>query len=66
MGKWRARMSMAGFEPVPLGPTVVESIKARLASSWANPGFTVEADASSLALGFAWMNRVLTVASAWR
>ncbi|CAL9078523.1 unnamed protein product [Musa textilis] len=66
LGKWRARMSMAGFEPVPLGPTVVESIKARLASSWANPGFTVEADASSLALGFAWMNRVLTVASAWR
>ncbi|CAD5168120.1 unnamed protein product [Musa acuminata subsp. malaccensis] len=66
LGKWRARMSMAGFEPVPLGPTVVESIKARLASSWPNPGFTVKEDAGSLALGFAWMNRVLTVASAWR
>ncbi|RWW66318.1 hypothetical protein BHE74_00026314 [Ensete ventricosum] len=66
LGKWRARMSMAGFEPVPLGPTVVESIKARLASSWPNPGFTVKEEAGSLALGFAWMNRVLTVASAWR
>ncbi|THU74340.1 hypothetical protein C4D60_Mb04t32320 [Musa balbisiana] len=65
-GKWRARMSMAGFQPVPLGPAVLELVKARVASTCSDPGFTVKEEAGGLALGLGWMGRVLTVASAWR
>ncbi|KAG1354668.1 scarecrow-like protein 8 [Cocos nucifera] len=63
-GKWRARMGMAGFRPVPLGPAVAEPIKARFASPGSNPGFTVKEEAGGLCFG--WSSRVLTVASAWR
>nr|CAD1844613.1 unnamed protein product [Ananas comosus var. bracteatus] len=63
-GKWRARMSMAGFRPLPLGPGVAEPVRARLASTGPNPGFAVKEDAGGL--GFSWMGRVLTFASAWR
>ncbi|XP_008783453.1 scarecrow-like protein 8 [Phoenix dactylifera] len=63
-GKWRARMGMAGFRSVPLGPAVSEPVKARLASPGSNPGFTVKEEAGGICFG--WSGRVLTVASAWR
>ncbi|XP_010934000.1 scarecrow-like protein 8 [Elaeis guineensis] len=64
-GKWRARMGMAGFRSVPLGPSVAEPVKARLAASLrSKPGFTVKEEAGGLC--FCWSGRVLTVASAWR
>ncbi|KAG1362395.1 putative Scarecrow-like protein 8 [Cocos nucifera] len=64
-GKWRARMGMAGFRSVPLGPSVAEPVKARLAASLrSKPGFTVKEEAGGLC--FRWLGRVLTVASAWR
>ncbi|RRT51206.1 hypothetical protein B296_00044560 [Ensete ventricosum] len=66
LGKWRARMGMAGFQPIPVGPQVSEPVKARLASFRSNPGFTIKDEAGGVALGFGWMGRVLTVSSAWR
>ncbi|KAG0462214.1 hypothetical protein HPP92_020690 [Vanilla planifolia] len=63
-GKWRARMGMAGFQTLPVGPTVIEPLKLRLASLRNNPGFTLKEEAGRLGCG--WMGRVLTVASAWR
>lgn len=63
-GKWRARMGMAGFNPVPLGSTVFEPVKLRLSSLRNNPGFTLKEETAWLGCG--WMGRVLTVASAWR
>nr|XP_010919084.1 scarecrow-like protein 8 [Elaeis guineensis] len=63
-GKWRARMGMAGFRPVPLGPAVAEPVKSRFASTGSNPGFTVKEEAGGLCFG--WSSRVLTVTSAWR
>ncbi|XP_008807223.1 scarecrow-like protein 8 [Phoenix dactylifera] len=64
-GKWRARMGMAGFRSLPLGPSVADPVKARLAPSLrSNPGFTVKEEAGGLCFG--WLGRVLTVASAWR
>ncbi|KAK4796752.1 hypothetical protein SAY86_029078 [Trapa natans] len=65
-GKWRARMGMAGFRQRPLGSQVVESLMARLSSgSTVNPGFTVKEEAGG-GVGFGWLGRTLTVASAWR
>ncbi|MFQ6631008.1 hypothetical protein Gotur_009297 [Gossypium turneri] len=61
-GKWRARMSMAGFELKPLSESVAESIRARL--NCGNPGFTVKEENGGISFG--WMGRTLTVASAWR
>ncbi|CAD5175946.1 unnamed protein product [Musa acuminata subsp. malaccensis] len=65
-GKWRARMGMAGFDSVPLGPAVIEPVKARLASIRSNRGFTMRDEAGGHGLGFGWKGRVLTVASSWR
>lgn len=64
-GKWRARMGMAGFNPVQLGPAVCDPVKLRLASLRNNPGFTVKDDEGAW-LGCGWLGRVLTTASAWR
>ncbi|KAB2011868.1 hypothetical protein ES319_D09G049000v1 [Gossypium barbadense] len=61
-GKWRARMSMAGFELKPLSESVAESIRTRL--NCGNPGFTVKEENGGISFG--WMGRTLTVASAWR
>ncbi|XP_020093246.1 LOW QUALITY PROTEIN: scarecrow-like protein 8 [Ananas comosus] len=58
------RMGMAGFGAVPLGPGVVEPVRTRLGSIRPNPGFTIKEEAGGI--GFAWMGRVLTFASAWR
>ncbi|URE03971.1 Scarecrow-like protein 8 [Musa troglodytarum] len=63
-GKWRARMGMAGFEPLPFGPAMIEPVKAKLASVRSNPGFTIKEEGGRL--GFGWKDRVLTVASSWR
>ncbi|TYI66111.1 hypothetical protein E1A91_D09G202700v1 [Gossypium mustelinum] len=64
-GKWRARMSMAGFELKPLSASVAESMRARLNSgNRVNPGFTVKEENGGVCFG--WMGRTLTVASAWR
>ncbi|XVF50864.1 hypothetical protein PTKIN_Ptkin04bG0137900 [Pterospermum kingtungense] len=65
-GKWRARMSMAGFELKPLSPNVAEAMRARLNSSINRviPGFTVKEENGGVSFG--WMGRTLTVASAWR
>ncbi|KAK7315108.1 hypothetical protein VNO77_33640 [Canavalia gladiata] len=65
-GKWRARMSMAGFQLKPLSQSVAESIKSRLTSvnNRVNPGLTVKEENGGICFG--WMGRTLTVASAWR
>ncbi|KAL0923547.1 hypothetical protein M5K25_007608 [Dendrobium thyrsiflorum] len=62
-GKWKARLGMAGFKPVQLGPGVVETVKLRLASLGNNPGFMVKEEDGRVACG--WMGRVINVASAW-
>ncbi|KAK7270882.1 hypothetical protein RJT34_26380 [Clitoria ternatea] len=65
-GKWRARMSMAGFQLKPLSQNVTESIKSRFNSgnNRVNPGLTVKEENGGISFG--WMGRTLTVASAWR
>ncbi|XP_022736602.1 scarecrow-like protein 8 isoform X2 [Durio zibethinus] len=64
-GKWRARMSMAGFELKPLSQNVAESMRAGLIyGKRVNPGFTVKEENGGVSFG--WMGRTLTVASAWR
>ncbi|KAL4354831.1 hypothetical protein GQ457_06G038700 [Hibiscus cannabinus] len=64
-GKWRARMSMAGFELQPLSQTVAETMRAKLNSgNRVNPGFTVKEENGGVSFG--WLGRTLTVASAWR
>lgn len=64
-GKWRARMSMAGFQAVPMSRAVADSLRAKVNSGTrGNPGFTVCEQSGGI--GFGWMGRTLTVASAWR
>ncbi|XP_047974260.1 scarecrow-like protein 8 [Salvia hispanica] len=65
LGKWRARMGMAGFEAVAMGRPVADSLRGKLNSGTrGNPGFTVTEQAGGI--GFGWMGRTITVASAWR
>ncbi|KAK3220599.1 hypothetical protein Dsin_014569 [Dipteronia sinensis] len=64
-GKWRARMSMAGFELKPMSHTIAESMRSRLSSgNRIDPGFTIKEENGGVCFG--WMGRTLTVASAWR
>ncbi|KAG8390336.1 hypothetical protein BUALT_Bualt01G0073000 [Buddleja alternifolia] len=64
-GKWRARMSMAGFRALPMGQPVADSLRSKLNSGTrGNPGFTVNEQSGGICCG--WMGRTLTVASAWR
>ncbi|KAL3373768.1 hypothetical protein AABB24_005648 [Solanum stoloniferum] len=64
-GKWRARMSMAGFGPRPVSQIVANSLRSKLNSGTrGNPGFTVNEQSGGICFG--WMGRTLTVASAWR
>ncbi|KAH1139698.1 hypothetical protein GYH30_028873 [Glycine max] len=60
-GKWRARMSMAGFRLKPLSQRVADSIKARLGGA----GNRVAVKVENGGICFGWMGRTLTVASAW-
>lgn len=63
-GKWRARMSMAGFEPKVMSQLGAESLVLKVNSvTRGNPGFTAKEDAGGISFG--WMGRSLTVASAW-
>ncbi|KAK1399509.1 scarecrow-like protein 8 [Heracleum sosnowskyi] len=65
LGKWRARMRMAGFEEKRLSQKLGESLRVKLNSGTrVNPGFTIKDEAG--AISFGWMGRTLTVASAWR
>ncbi|KAK1415236.1 hypothetical protein QVD17_31012 [Tagetes erecta] len=63
-GKWRARMSMAGFELKQPSQLRADSLVLKLNSvTRGNPGFTVKEDGGGISFG--WMGRTLTVASAW-
>ncbi|CAK9185062.1 unnamed protein product [Ilex paraguariensis] len=65
LGKWRARMSMAGFQAKPMSQLVAESLHSELNSGpRGNPRFTVKEQTAGICFG--WMGRTLTVASAWR
>ncbi|PWA52443.1 GRAS protein [Artemisia annua] len=58
-GKWRVRMSMAGFKP-----KAMSQLGDKVSSvTRGNPGFTVKEEGGGINLG--WMGRTLTVASAW-
>ncbi|KAL2324561.1 hypothetical protein Fmac_023619 [Flemingia macrophylla] len=59
-GKWRARMSMAGFRLKPLSQRVAESITARLGSQ-----NRVAVKVENGGICFGWMGRTLTFTSAW-
>ncbi|KAK4718448.1 hypothetical protein R3W88_016786 [Solanum pinnatisectum] len=63
-GKWRARMSMAGFGPRPMSQQIADSLLKRLNSGpRGNPGFNVNEQSGGISFG--WMGKTLTVASAW-
>lgn len=64
-GKWRARLSMAGFEPKPMSQLRAETLLLTKVNSVTrgNPGFTVKEDGGGISFG--WMGRSLAVASAW-
>lgn len=65
LGKWRARLSMAGFNAMPMNQHVADSLRSKLNSGTrGNPGFTISEQAGGI--GFGWMGRTLAVASAWR
>ncbi|KAL5972843.1 hypothetical protein ACLOJK_039649 [Asimina triloba] len=61
LGKWKSRLSMAGFQPYPLSPYVNSVIKSLLKSYSENYSL-VESDGAML-LG--WKDRNLISASAW-
>ncbi|EOA13036.1 hypothetical protein CARUB_v10026035mg [Capsella rubella] len=66
-GKWRMRMSMAGFELMASSEKIAESMKSRLSNNngkRVHSGFTVKEDNGGVCFG--WMGRTLAVASAWR
>lgn len=66
-GKWRMRMSMAGFELMSLSEKIAESLKSRLSNNngkRVHSSFTVKEDNGGVCFG--WMGRTLAVASAWR
>ncbi|KAG6390198.1 hypothetical protein SASPL_151680 [Salvia splendens] len=64
-GKWRARISMAGFQPRPMSQHTVEALRSNL-NSWTrgSAGFVINEESGGISFG--WMGRKLTVASAWR
>ncbi|XP_074578332.1 scarecrow-like protein 21 isoform X1 [Curcuma longa] len=61
-GKWKSRLTMAGFQPVPLSPLVNATIKTLLHSY--SQCYQLEERSGVLYLG--WMNKTLVVSSAWR
>eukprot|EP00252_Welwitschia_mirabilis_P017257 TRINITY_DN3825_c0_g1_i1.p1 TRINITY_DN3825_c0_g1~~TRINITY_DN3825_c0_g1_i1.p1 ORF type:complete len:686 (-),score=134.32 TRINITY_DN3825_c0_g1_i1:6-2063(-) len=60
-GKWKARMTMAGFTMYPFGSYVKESIKRLLQSYCDNYQIKEEGGA----MYFGWLEKALIVASAW-
>eukprot|EP00249_Psilotum_nudum_P021494 c28126_g1_i2 orf=375-2303(-) len=61
MGKWKARMMMAGFRPHPLSSYVNNTIKVLL--ELYNENYRLKEEEGALFLG--WLDRPLVVASAW-
>lgn len=61
-GKWRARLSMAGFTQLPLSFTVTDGIRGLMKEFHDN--YRVQEWHGALFLG--WKNRVLSSSSAWR
>ncbi|CAK9264389.1 unnamed protein product [Sphagnum jensenii] len=61
LGKWRSRMTMAGFRPHPLSSAVNHTIRLLL-KAYSN-NYKLKEEEGALFLG--WMNRSLIVASAW-
>jgi hypothetical protein len=61
LGKWRARMTMAGFRPRSLSASVNNTIKMLLEAY--SDKYRLQEEGGALSLG--WMNRSLIVASAW-
>ncbi|KAJ4781281.1 GRAS family transcription factor [Rhynchospora pubera] len=61
-GKWRSRLGMAGFSPIPLSPTIHTSVRSLLLKYHRN--YRCEERAGALFLG--WKNRDLVVSSAWK
>lgn len=62
-GKWRARMTMAGFTPCPMSRHVNDSIKESIRQQYCDR-YKVKEDMG--ALHFGWEDKNLIVASAWR
>ena len=61
-GKWRARMTMAGFTSCPMGPKVIDTIQ-KLIREYCDR-YKVKKEMG--ALHFGWEDKNLIVASAWR
>ncbi|GFQ01611.1 scarecrow-like protein 13 [Phtheirospermum japonicum] len=61
-GKWRLRLTMAGFAPMQLGPSVRVAIGDMLKEYSSNYGLAE----SNGALYLGWKNRALATSSAWR
>lgn len=60
-GKWRARMTMAGFTIYPINTTVENSVRPLFESR----GNNYRLKAEKGALHFGWLDKVLVVVSAW-
>uniref|UniRef100_A0A0D6R702 Uncharacterized protein n=1 Tax=Araucaria cunninghamii TaxID=56994 RepID=A0A0D6R702_ARACU len=60
-GKWRARLTMAGFNVYPLGASVTSIIKSEL-QAYCNR-YNLKEEGGSLYFG--WLDRILIMASAW-
>lgn len=64
-GKWRARVSMAGFKPRPMSQLSMDRVRSELNSGTrGGAGFIVNEESGGICFG--WMGRKLTVASSWR
>lgn len=61
-GKWKARMTMAGFRPCPISRNVDEMIRKLIKEYSERYKMMVETNA----IHFGWEDKVLIVASAWR
>ncbi|KAL2495604.1 SCARECROW-like 13 [Forsythia ovata] len=61
-GKWRLRLMMAGFSPIPLSQSVSTAIKDMLNEY--SPNYRLAESNGALYLG--WKNRAMATSSAWR
>lgn len=61
-GKWRLRLTMAGFFPVPLSSSVSNTVRDMLKEH--SPNYRLAEGNGALCLG--WKNRGLVTSSAWR
>lgn len=61
-GKWRARFSMAGFVPLPLSPSVIDSVRSLLNEFDEN----YRLEHTDVVIYLAWKSRAMCTSSAWR